>query len=227
MCDLLQRDSFCVTEIEIFRAVLRWWQHNGYDESFGKGEVTDELTTVLNCVRLPLITLSELLNEVRPSHLASADVILDALKFRTESRDSDLPYRGQLSMLIHSILPSRINQYSTNILVPEVNVAHSRLGAQVLQGEMRTALLDGETTNYDMERGFTRHPIEDGNAGIVVRLGQPSIINQIKVLLWDRDMRYYSNKILTSRSLSNSFISTDHILITSKFRWTNGIGSAL
>jgi BTB/POZ domain-containing protein 9 len=74
--------------------------------------------------------------------------------------------------------------------VPEVNVAHSRLGAQVLQGEMRTALLDGETTNYDMERGFTRHPIEDGNVGIVVRLGQPSIINHIKVLLWDRDMRY-------------------------------------
>jgi BTB/POZ domain-containing protein 9 len=54
---------------------------------------------------------------------------------------------------------------------------------------MRTALLDGETTNYDMERGFTRHPIEDGNVGIVVRLGQPSIINHIKVLLWDRDMR--------------------------------------
>ncbi len=74
--------------------------------------------------------------------------------------------------------------------MPEVNVAHSRLGAQVLQGEMRTALLDGETTNYDTVSGFTRHPIEDGNVGIVVRLGQPYIINYIKVLLWDRDMRY-------------------------------------
>jgi len=76
--------------------------------------------------------------------------------------------------------------------VPEVNVAHTRFGAQVLQGEMRTALLDGDTTNYDMERGFTRHPIEDGNAGIVVRLGQACIINHIKILLWDRDMRSYS-----------------------------------
>ena len=37
---------------------------------------------------------------------------------------------------------------------------------------------------------IVRHPIEDGNAGIVVRLGQPSIINHIKMLLWDRDMRY-------------------------------------
>ncbi|KZS21506.1 BTB/POZ domain-containing protein [Daphnia magna] len=172
LCDLLQRDSFCVAEIEIFRAVLRWWHHNSYDDCVVKEDTTNELNSVLKSVRLPLITLSELLNEVRPSHLVSSDVILDALKFRTESRDSDLPYRGQL--------------------MPEVNVAHSRLGAQVLQGEMRTALLDGETTNYDMERGFTRHPIEDGNAGIVVRLGQPSIINHIKVLLWDRDMRSYS-----------------------------------
>jgi BTB/POZ domain-containing protein 9 len=65
----------------------------------------------------------------------------------------------------------------------DVNVAHSRMGAQVLQGEMRTALLDGDTTNYDMERGFTRHPIEEGNAGIVVRLGQPYIVNHIKMLL--------------------------------------------
>ena len=40
-----------------------------------------------------------------------------------------------------------------SISVPEVNVAHTKFGAQVLQGEMRTALLDGDTTNYDMERG--------------------------------------------------------------------------
>lgn len=77
---------------------MRWWQHNSYDENIIKGDTTNELSAVLNSVRLPLITLSELLNEVRPSHLASADVILDALKFRTESRDSDLPYRGQLSI---------------------------------------------------------------------------------------------------------------------------------
>lgn len=74
--------------------------------------------------------------------------------------------------------------------MPEVNVAHARMGAQVLQGEMRTALLDGDTSNYDMERGFTRHPIEDGNAGIVVRLGNPCIINHIRILLWDKDLRY-------------------------------------
>jgi len=174
--DLLVRDSFCVSEVEIFRAVLRWWRHNYVENSPSTailcGETTHELDSVLEAVRLPLISLSELLNEVRPSNLVSADVILDALKTRTESRDSDLPYRGQL--------------------LPEVNVAHTRFGAQVLQGEMRTALLDGDTINYDMERGFTRHPIEEGNAGIVIRLGQACIVNHIKILLWDRDMRSYS-----------------------------------
>lgn len=98
MCDLLERDSFCVAEIEIFRAVLRWWNHNGYEDHIIKGSTSFELNAVLNSVRLPLMTLSELLNEVRPSRLVTADAILDALKFRTESRDSDLPYRGQLSM---------------------------------------------------------------------------------------------------------------------------------
>ena len=78
---------------------------------------------------------------------------------------------------MNALLPNFSNrEILLFILVPEVNVAHSRLGAQVLQGEMRTALLDGETTNYDMERGFTRHPIEDGNAGIVVRLGNKDFI---------------------------------------------------
>ena len=70
------------------------------------------------------------------------------------------------------------------------NVASLRHGAQVIRGEMKTSLLDGDTTNYDLDRGFTRHPIDDNNGlGIVIRLGQPSIINGIRMLLWDRDMR--------------------------------------
>ncbi len=61
----------------------------------------------------------------------------------------------------------------------------------VTKGEMRACLLDGDCTNYDLDRGFTRHPIEDTTTpeGIVIRLGKPSIINTIKLLLWDRDMR--------------------------------------
>lgn len=77
-------------------------------------------------------------------------------------------------------------------LVPEENVATSKYDSTVIQGEMRAALLDG-SMNYDMERGYTRHPMIGSNsAGIIVKLGTPSIINYIKLLLWDRDMRYVS-----------------------------------
>jgi len=71
------------------------------------------------------------------------------------------------------------------------NVASLRHGAQVIRGEMKASLLDGDTINYDLDRGFTRHAIDDNNVhGIVIRLGQLSIINGIRMLLWDRDMRY-------------------------------------
>lgn len=75
LCDLLQRDSFCVTEIEIFRAVLRWWHHNSYDDCVVKEDTTNELNSVLKSVRLPLIPLSELLNEVLPFNFTSRGVL--------------------------------------------------------------------------------------------------------------------------------------------------------
>lgn len=64
-------------------------------------------------------------------------------------------------------------------------------GAVVVKGEMKSALLDGDTQNYDLDHGFSRHPIEEeGRAsGIQVRLGQPSIINHLRLLLWDKDSR--------------------------------------
>lgn len=69
-------------------------------------------------------------------------------------------------------------------------MAHPSRGAQVLKGEMRSALLDGNTDNYDLERGYTRHSINDNeDRGILIKLGTQAIINHIKMLLWDRDLR--------------------------------------
>ena len=66
-----------------------------------------------------------------------------------------------------------------------------RHDAIVIKGEMKQALLDGDVTHYDLDRGFTRHGIDDEDSeGIVVKLGQPAIINTIKILLWDKDTRY-------------------------------------
>ncbi|CAF93746.1 unnamed protein product [Tetraodon nigroviridis] len=164
------RDSFAATEKEIFLALCRWCRQ--HDEAA-------DTTEVMAAVRLPLMTLTEMLNVVRPSGLVSPDDLLDAIKTRSESRNMDLNYRG--------------------MLIPEENIATMKYGAQVVKGELKSALLDGDTQNYDLDHGFSRHPIEeDGRSGIQVKLGQASIVNHIRLLLWDRDSRSYSYYIEVS-----------------------------
>ena len=69
-------------------------------------------------------------------------------------------------------------------------MATLRHGASVVKGEIKQSLLDGDIQNYDLDRGFTRHPVDDNEGqGIVVKLAQPCILNTIRLLLWDRDMR--------------------------------------
>ncbi|NP_001002198.1 BTB/POZ domain-containing protein 9 [Danio rerio] len=162
---VVRRDSFASSEREIFQALCHWCHHNGDGP---------EAKEVMSAVRLPLMTLSEMLNVVRPSGLLSPDDLLDAIQTRSESRDMDLNYRG--------------------MLIPEENIATMKHGAVVVKGELKSALLDGDTQNYDLDHGFSRHPIEEEGraAGIQVRLGQPSIVNHIRLLLWDKDSRSYS-----------------------------------
>ncbi|GAB1300828.1 BTB/POZ domain-containing protein 9 [Apodemus speciosus] len=161
LLNIVLRDSFAAPEKDIFLALLNWCKHNAKENH----------AEIMQAVRLPLMSLTELLNVVRPSGLLSPDAILDAIKVRSESRDMDLNYRG--------------------MLIPEENIATMKYGAQVVKGELKSALLDGDTQNYDLDHGFSRHPIDDDcRSGIEIKLGQPSIINHIRLLLWDRDSRY-------------------------------------
>uniref|UniRef100_A0A8C5E3H3 BTB/POZ domain-containing protein 9 n=1 Tax=Gouania willdenowi TaxID=441366 RepID=A0A8C5E3H3_GOUWI len=167
---VVRRDSFAASEKEIFQALSRWCRQHEDDAH------TQE---VMSAVRLPLMTLTEMLNVVRPSGLVTPDDLLDAIKTRSESRNMELNYRG--------------------MLISEENIATMKHGAQVVKGELKSALLDGDTQNYDLDHGFSRHPIEDdGRAGIQVKLGVASIINHIRLLLWDRDSRSYSYYIEVS-----------------------------
>ena len=47
------------------------------------------------------MNMHDLLNVVRPSSLMNADLILDAIKVRSESRDTDLNYRGLLGKCVN------------------------------------------------------------------------------------------------------------------------------
>lgn len=92
-----------------------------------------------------------------------------------------------------------------------MNVASAKLGSKTIQGELRDYLLDGDCVSYDMDRGYSRHAITDSNdSGIVVKLGTTRIINHIKVLLWDRDMRSYSYFIEVSVNQSQWDRVIDH-----------------
>lgn len=90
---MVRRDSFAATEKEIFLALSRWCRQH---------VDSDDTHEVMAAVRLPLMTLTEMLNVVRPSGLLSPDNLLDAIKIRSESRNMDLNYRGMLSQC-HSL----------------------------------------------------------------------------------------------------------------------------
>uniref|UniRef100_A0A6A7FRB5 BTB/POZ domain-containing protein 9-like isoform X2 n=2 Tax=Hirondellea gigas TaxID=1518452 RepID=A0A6A7FRB5_9CRUS len=180
---IIERDSFCAPEVEIFSGVKEWAESNdGVDKT--------ALKEILALIRLPLICLLDLLNVVRPTMLLSPDAILDAIKTKNESRDMELRYRGYL--------------------VAEENVATPAKDAVVLTGEMKNNLLDGNTSNYDMDRGFTRHSIDDSPQHILVKLGRPCILNHIRLVLWDKDPRSYSYYIEVSMDQKDWIRVVDH-----------------
>ncbi|XP_003740974.1 BTB/POZ domain-containing protein 9 [Galendromus occidentalis] len=178
---MLSRDSFFVKEIEIFEAVRRWRAERPDDE---------DVSSILKAVRLPLIETADLLNVVRGSGLIPADQLLDAIHRKTECRDVDLNYRGSK--------------------LPEENVATASHFAQVLTGEPRSDLLEPKTNRkYDIDRGFTKHSIDDGE-GITIALGEPSIINHVVLRLWDKDPRSYSYYVEVSMNLKDWYRVIDH-----------------
>uniref|UniRef100_A0A915PWL1 BTB/POZ domain-containing protein 9 n=1 Tax=Setaria digitata TaxID=48799 RepID=A0A915PWL1_9BILA len=80
----------------------------------------------------------------------------------------------------------------TTLLVPNTNVATIANNAIVIEGvsRSRNALINGETSNYDWDNGYTCHQL--GSGAIVVQLPQPYLIDSIRLLLWDCDDRHYS-----------------------------------
>lgn len=85
------------------------------------------------------MNLEQLLKIVRPCGILDPERLLDAIEEKSTSKY--LLYRGALW--------------------PEENVASAKFNSKTILGELRTALLDGDTTTYDMEKGYTRHSITD------------------------------------------------------------------
>ena len=62
------------------------------------------------------------------------------------------------------------------------NVASVFNSAVVVEGvsRERNVLLNGETTSYDWDSGYTCHQLGTGSGAILVELAQPYIVNNIK-----------------------------------------------
>ena len=95
LTELIARDSFFAQEVEIFRGVKRWMEHNVFKE---------EAKELLQGIRLQLIPQSCLLHEVRKCELFDSNRILDALSLIDQKSDMNLRHRGLLS---ESLMPYR------------------------------------------------------------------------------------------------------------------------
>ncbi|BFZ07198.1 hypothetical protein BsWGS_10236 [Bradybaena similaris] len=169
--DVISRDSFCASEMDIFEAVNKWAVHNKDQDP----------VPVLKAVRFQLMEPHELMH-VRDTGLISSDTVLESIGRQTKIGGIIMNYRG--------------------FKVVDENVAIASMGASVIRGQpywMETALLDGDTENYGLGRGFRRHLFDDNiGQSIVIKLGKAFIINTIKLLLWDKDARSYSYYIEVS-----------------------------
>ena len=73
------------------------------------------------------------------------------------------------------------NNYAIHCFsAPRENVATIEKSACVQDGVSRSrhALLNGDTSNYDWDSGYTCHQL--GSGAIVVQLGQPFVIDTMK-----------------------------------------------
>ena len=78
--------------------------------------------------------MKELLHDVRPLGLASADSIMDAISLKVESRDMELPHRG--------------------FIYPDKNVSTLAEGAQVIEGESAQFLLENQGMTRIFENNY-------------------------------------------------------------------------
>lgn len=100
------------------------------------------------------------------------------------------------AMLTHNV-PFTVDNPDLRLIVPKSNVATVEKSAIVLEGVSRNknSLLNGNTTDYDWDCGYTCHQLGSGN--ILIQLGQPYMISSFRILLWDCDERTYGFYIVS------------------------------
>ncbi|XP_017155002.1 BTB/POZ domain-containing protein 9-like [Drosophila miranda] len=82
--EVLRRDTFIADELYIFLCILQWSQQNP----------NSDIKSVVSLVRLPLMSVDQLLDNVRPRGIFGAEKILDAINEGITIDSVNLPYRA-------------------------------------------------------------------------------------------------------------------------------------
>ena len=84
---IISRDTFAAPEIEIFRAVQRWKEHNSKE--------VEEISQLLECVRLSEFSLEQIFQEVEPTGLLESQTILAGVRVLCKPCLEEMRPRGR------------------------------------------------------------------------------------------------------------------------------------
>lgn len=99
------------------------------------------------------MNLEQLLKIVRPCNILDPERILDAIEEKTSSKYQ--LYRGAFCKYFQATqIFCELIKFVFIEKGPEENVASAKFNSKAILGELRSALLDGDVTNYDMEKGI-------------------------------------------------------------------------
>ena len=91
---IISRDTFIAPEVSVFRAVLRWKEHNK--------QSVEEMGDILKCVRLSEISPQELFEVVEPCSLFDEPSILKAIRVQMKPDLEQMQPRGKYGQFDHS-----------------------------------------------------------------------------------------------------------------------------
>ncbi|CAD5232091.1 unnamed protein product [Bursaphelenchus xylophilus] len=167
---ILSRNSFCAPELLIFQSLTKW--------IYSHPEEANMHTCLLKQIRLTLIKLEDIMENVRPTNLMEPERVLDAIHDQITKRTSDLGYRG-------------FRKPNTNVISPS-------LGTKVIEGSNGDGILKHkDDQKLDIEK-CTSHEVGADGEYITVELGRAYILNYIELHMVDRDQRLYSYYIEVS-----------------------------
>ena len=107
MLKFCQSSDLCIKEINLFIAVTKWYQHQ-------KMNIPDiAVKTILQQIRYPLISISDLLEKVRPSELADSILYTSALEFHLMPNKYNGP---KIQLIRRSSLDFNVVNRTTNTM---------------------------------------------------------------------------------------------------------------